>query len=114
MDDPVVRLVIVLGAGLIVLGVWWYRKNRTPGRRISDTGLEPGLYLFSSETCLDCATARERLGSTPYVDITWETRPAEFERLGIWDVPSVLVVSVSGSGTWHRGVPSRVVKHRNP
>jgi len=110
MDEPIVRLALVMGAGLLVLVVWLSRRSRVPGRRIVDTGFAPGLYLFSSRTCNDCATARQRLAGVAFTEIAWEEEPQTFERLGIADVPSTLVVSANGSGTWYRGVPRSVVR----
>ncbi len=107
MDDPLVRLAMVLAVGLLVVGIGVLRRARTNRVTIPRTGLAPGTYLFTSRTCADCAVARQRLAGETYTEVAWEENPEEFERLGIGEVPGVLVVSSSGDGTWRRGVPTR-------
>lgn len=104
MDDPIVRLAAVLGAVAVVFGVKWVNSRRSNrGRAIASTGLAPGIYLFTSTTCGDCEVARNRLADREFIDVAWEERPEEFERLGVTDVPSTLVVAKDGSGIWRPG-----------
>jgi hypothetical protein len=99
MDEAWARSLIVGGAvGLVVLVSWLSRRRRT-GRSLSATGLDPGVYLFTSRTCGDCATARERLAERLGRDAFREVE---------WESSSTLVVAADGSGVWAEGVPSEL------
>jgi hypothetical protein len=119
MDDPTIRLLVVAAAALMVVLVAARARRRTGSTRsLRRTGLDPGVYLFSSDRCLDCSVARERLdaalGPGSYFELTWEEQPEVFEALGITQAPSTLVVTASGRGTWHPGVPPELSKSGNP
>lgn len=120
MDEPLVRLLIVLAGTLTVLvtAAFLEVRKRRPTRPVVGSGLAPGIYLFTSRDCAGCASARARLdrmvGFGAYVEMTWETNPGEFERLRITEVPSTVVVAANGSAEWHSGVPSGIVKPGNP
>lgn len=111
MDEPLVRLAVVFGAVLLVFGVRAVRSLRQPrrSRPIPESGLEPGLYLFSSATCEQCAEARARLSGRNFRDLVWEEDHEVFDRLGIGDVPSLMVVGSDGTAVWYPGVPSSIV-----
>jgi hypothetical protein len=119
MSDPLTRLIVVTAAALAVALVWyWSRRRAGPARSLRSTGLGPGTYLFSSETCVDCSSARERLdgalGSDGYQELAWEAHRALFDALGIDQVPSTLVVDGNGKGRWHLGVPVEKLEPGNP
>lgn len=117
MDDPLVRLLVVASAAAVVAcWAWWRRRVPLggPSRVIPATGLSPGTYLFTSATCAECVGARDKIGRLPHTEFAWEDRPELFDRLGITDVPSVLVVLEDGTGTWRRGVPGERSSKRNP
>jgi hypothetical protein len=112
MDEVWVRSLIVGGAvGLVVL-VSWLSRRRRAGKSLSATGLDPGVYLFTSRTCGDCETARERLagrlGTDAFQEVEWEVSPGLFTELAINRVPSTLVVRADGSGVWAEGVPAEL------
>jgi hypothetical protein len=113
MDDLTVRLIVVGSAAALVVIVAVLTGRRPRVRRsIDDTGLPAGIYLFTSGGCGQCAEARDRLagvvGESGYTEVPWENEPATFERLGVGQAPSTLVVGPDGSGTWYAGVPNRV------
>lgn len=119
MDEPLVRLAVVAVAAVMVVGFALFRKRRSTldTRRIEHPGLSPGVYLFSSDTCVDCQTARRALESqvgSDYTEISWESDRERFDELGIRDVPSTLVVGEDGSGLWFPGVPRRRLNPDNP
>lgn len=109
MSDLAIRVAVVAAAILLILG-YSMIKSRNPkaGRAIANTGLAPGVYLFSSKTCHECDGARGLLTGSDFHEISWEDQPEEFERLGIGEVPSTLVVGSRGAATLHRGVPNQV------
>jgi hypothetical protein len=118
MSEIWLRLGIV--AGGVVLGLLAVFILRRPGPRIAAEalGLDPGVYLFSSTTCADCAPARDRLaddlGQTGFVEIRWEDEPALFEELGVEAVPCTVIVSKVGVATRFPGMPDRALERLNP
>lgn len=112
------RLGIV--AGGVVLALLVVLIPRRPATRIAGeaVGLDPGVYLFSSGACADCAPARDRLvhdlGPTGFVEIRWEDEPARFEELGVEVVPCTVVVSDTGVATRFPGMPDRALERLNP
>lgn len=119
MDEVLIRLAIVVGS-LVVVGaaVALARWRSKAPRRLSETGLEPGVYLFTSETCPDCAPARETLlsalGSDGFTELRWEDQSEVFKRLGIREVPATLAVETSGDGRLWPGQPDRMLVRVGP
>jgi hypothetical protein len=117
MDDPLARLLVVATAAALI-GAWafWRRRRqlRRSWRAIWATGMDPGTYLFTSSTCGECVEAREKIGRVAHTEVSWEEQPELFERLGVAEVPSTLVVMADGTGVLHRGVPGETLKRRNP
>lgn len=115
MDDLTWRLLVValIGVAAVALGVVsnrgraWVRHHR-PTR-----GLDPALYLLSSEGCSTCALARSRLAAAGvgFVEVGFETRPALFARFDVDRVPAI--VAVAETSEWVAfGVPSAAALRR--
>ena len=118
MDEIWVRLALIasaLGIALFVILILRFRA-KTP-RRLESTGLDVGVYLFTSSACPDCGPARnklsEKLGDR-FVEMNWEEEPTVFEELGISGVPATLVVEADGSGTLFSGQPERMLNRLGP
>ena len=120
MDDVLVRLALVLGALLVALIfiVTIRMKSRGKPRQVNDHGLGPGLYLFTSSACPDCGTARREIqqavGNEGFAELSWETNPGDFHRLGVASVPATLVVSDDGSATLYPGSPKKALQLLSP
>lgn len=121
MDDVATRAIAVVGVlGVVAVVVLTLRMVDRRGRRgrLAATGLTPGIYLFTSNTCTECSPAREaleaRLGKGGYVEVAWETERGVFERLGIDEVPCSLVVDDSGSASVWPGPPERMFSVIDP
>lgn len=119
MSEVWLRLVIVFGAValsllIILMTRRWPRRSEAGDGR----GLDPGIYLFTSATCSDCADARaslaDILGDAGYVEIRWEEEPVLFTRLGIDGVPCTVVVGDDGLASLHPGMPDRALRGLNP
>lgn len=115
MSEVWLRLGIVGIAVLIALvTVLALRRRRGPSSRIEARSLPPGVYLFSSSTCVDCIPARNRLqevlGASGFVEIEWEQEPELFDGLGIDVVPSTVVVSEDGTAARFPGMPDRALE----
>ena len=115
MDEIWIRIGLVATAFVIaalVIGLVRLRHRRAP-RRIESTGLETGVYLFTSETCADCGPVRDQmktaLGVDGFVELSWDGQPGVFESLGITAVPATLVVVDDGSGTLWPGPADRAL-----
>lgn len=111
-DDPltlrVVVVVVFLAASLAVAFV--ARRGIAFVRHpLRAQGLEPGVTLFTSETCDACRRARASLKGVgaEFVEISYEAQPDEFDRLGITGVPSIVIVDDEGRGWIVRGHPPR-------
>lgn len=93
-------------------------KDRSPSRGLGKVPLDPGIYLFTSATCADCHTARERLQkgleSKNFVEYTWESDRGVFETLSIDKVPCSVVVDDSGRATLWIGQPDRMISAVDP
>lgn len=103
---------VVLGALAIAgLATVALRSRAQSGRRriLSDTGLPPGTYLFTSAACADCLGARTTLdnsvGPSGYTEMSWEEQPGLFGQLGVDGVPATLVVDDEGNGVLAPGTP---------
>lgn len=115
MDEVWVRIAVVAGALALAaaIGIWQRDRGRGPVRHLEATGLDPGLYLFSSHACPGCARARERmssvLGEGGFVEFVWEDQPGVFADIGVSGVPAVLRVGADGVGDLYPGQPRRVL-----
>jgi hypothetical protein len=111
MTEPTVRVLVLIGVGLVVVAFWWWeRRTGAKVRIIPPPGLEPGVTLFASETCDSCRAARRVLGAvvgSGYREVTFEDDPPGFGRYGIARVPSIVLVEPDGKATLVEGVPSR-------
>ncbi|MEX1037230.1 MAG: hypothetical protein WDZ96_00075 [Acidimicrobiia bacterium] len=120
MSELSLRLVVVGGVlALVAVAVLFLRRrDRSPSRRVGKVGFEPGIYLFTSASCLDCHVARElletRLGADGFVEYAWEEHPRIFETLSIDRVPCSLVVDVDGRGTLWIGHPDPMIYALDP
>lgn len=109
MDEFWFRLLVVAAVGAVALV--WARLSRTATvlRRRPSTlpGLDPGVVLFTSETCSTCSRARTMLESigVEYREIDFESHPEVFTRLGISKVPTFASVRPGGKGWVASGVP---------
>jgi hypothetical protein len=114
MDEVWLRVVLVSTAFLTATGIAKYRRRRRPVRTIRSLDLAGGVYLFTSEGCETCATARAKLsaslGDREFAEVIWEQEPVQFEALGIDAVPAVLVVDESGHGRLYPGQPHRALR----
>ena len=110
----------IVAAGLVVAlaAVLLIRRRRPAPIGSGDGGLGPGIYLFSSSTCVDCVAARARLqdalGVNGFVEIEWEDQPARFTELAIDAVPCTVVVSGEGTAVRFPGMPDRALERLNP
>lgn len=109
MSDLGWRLAVVLSvlaAAALVILVMRSRDSAT-SRKMGNVDMEPGIYLFTSTTCLDCAPVREvlddKLGRGRYTEIEWENDPDVFGRLAIDEVPVAVRVDDSGRATMYKG-----------
>lgn len=120
MSDLTLRLVVVGGVlALVAVVVLVLRfRDRAPSRPVGTVPLDPGIYLFTSATCADCHSARERLqraiGSERFVEYTWESDPAVFESLSIDRVPCSVTVDEARRGTLWIGQPDRMISAVDP
>ncbi len=116
MDEVWARAGLVAGAlavaGVVVL-IQRSRARQTV-RRVAATGLEPGVYLFTSTTCSSCIRARETLeaglGEGRFRELAWEEASQTFEELGVDAVPAVMVVDGRGRGRIYPGQPDRALR----
>lgn len=111
MDEFVVRLIVVGGiASAASIAAIVSRRGRAWRRRPFETaGLEPGIHLFSSESCRSCRRARSVLQRTglPFLEHTYETDGRPFEVDGIDRVPTVAWVPAGGGAGWvAEGIPT--------
>lgn len=115
MDEIWARGAVVAGAlavaGVVVAIQRW--RDRRPMRNVGDTGLSPGVYLFTSAECESCLRAREsldsELGPAGYREIVWNHEADLFDSIGVDAVPTVLVVSQDGQGRLYPGQPDAVL-----
>ena len=119
MNEIWLRLAIVAGAVLLSVGlIVLLRRRQGEPTPVGAGGLSPGLYLFSSSSCLDCVTARgrleETLGPSGFAEIHWEDEPELFAELGIDLVPCTVVVSADGTAARYPGAPEKALEGFNP
>ena len=116
MTEEVGRLVIVLGVVVVALAVAFVQRRGTSIRRVrrAFVGLEPGVYLFSSDSCGTCAVMRKRLQAAAirYTEVSAERDAEVFEAQGIRRVPSVARVDSHGTGWLASGMLSEARSRR--
>jgi hypothetical protein len=111
VDEFVVRLIVAAAiAGVAAAAAVVSRRGRAWRRRpFESAGLEPGVHLFSSESCGSCLRARlmiERAGLS-YSEHTYESEAPLFEQHGIDRVPTLVSVPAGGRPGWvAEGTPS--------
>jgi hypothetical protein len=113
MDEVWLRVVLVSAAFLIAGGIALAKRRHRPVMTIRSLDLEGGVYLFTSEGCDTCATARAKLADSlgdGFTEFIWEREPEHFGSLAIEAVPSVLVVDESGHGRLYPGQPNRALR----
>lgn len=120
MDELWLRVVLV-GTALVVTAAVSYllaRRSGTKPRRVNTGSMEPGVYLFTSATCADCAPAREKLrkalGDHGFHEVSWEDQPRVLQDLGVDAVPATLIVGEGGWGTLYPGRPDRAIAGLGP
>ena len=119
MSEVWLRLAIVAAGTVVVLGVALVLRRPAAHPVTTKTkALAPGVYLFSSSTCVDCVAARARLvdalGPTGFVEIDWEDDPGTFAEFGIDAVPCTVIVSEEGMATRFPGMPDRALEELSP
>ena len=120
MNDLTLRLLVVGGVlALVVVVVLFARqRDRAPSRPLGRVSFDPGIYLFTSATCADCHTARERLqtrfGHQGFTEYSWEAEPGIFETLSIDKVPCSMVVDDTRRATLWLGQPDRMIYAVDP
>ena len=120
MDEVWARLGLIAGALLVALVVTLVLRARARGapQRLESTGLEAGIYYFSSASCPDCRSVRrkltEALGESGFLEFNWEQQPGVFHDLSVDAVPATLVVNTDGSGTLYPGQPDRALATVGP
>ena len=120
MDEIWLRLGLIGGALLVAAVSTLVLRSRSSGKKrdLPDTGLEPGVYFFSSSACPDCSRSRrllnESLGEEGFVEVSWEADPGVFHRLGVDAVPATLIVGAEGSGTLWPGKADRALESVGP
>jgi len=111
MDELWTRVFLIASALLVATMVVAVRRKMASSspRPLPPTGLEPGVYLFTSADCDECALARakleDRLGEDGYVEIAWEQRPELFADLGVDAVPATVVVAADQTALLWPGQP---------
>lgn len=106
------RFVVILFLVIAVAAVAWMARRARTARSypLVDTGLAPGVYLFTSDDCASCEEAARLLTDRDisFSRVSWQANPDLFDRLRIDAVPSVGQVGEDGSGRWWLGVPPRL------
>lgn len=120
MSEVWARLLVVasvLGVAALI-GMLISRRGRSRPIPALTTGIDPGVYLFTSAGCADCLPARQALvdvlGSDGFVEVRWEESPDLFTEAGIDVVPSTLIVKGGGPGTVFRGQPTEALRALGP
>jgi len=114
MDEVWLRVVLVSAAFLIAGGIALARRRRRPVRTLRSLDLAGGVYLFTSDGCDTCDTARatlaDSLGAGGFTEMIWERDSERFEALAVDAVPAVLVVDETGHGRLYPGQPRRALR----
>lgn len=110
MDELWTRIAIIaaaLAVAALVVAVRRTAALKEP-RELAATGLPPGVYLFTSADCADCAMARvkleEMVGEGGFQEIAWEQRPDVFTALDVDAVPATMIVEADGTARLWLGV----------
>jgi hypothetical protein len=120
MNEVWLRIGLIAGALAVAALATVVLRSRMTGRprALEVTGLEPGIYLFTSAECPDCSSARmtliDELGETGFVELRWEQEPGVFQRLDVDSVPATAIVGADGSATLWPGRPTDVLKSIGP
>jgi hypothetical protein len=119
MSEVWLRLALVAAGIVVALGVALVLRRPVAHQVTTKAaGLGPGVYLFSSSTCVDCVAARARLvdalGPNGFVEIDWEDDPGPFAEFGIDAVPCTVLVSEEGMSTRFPGMPDRALEELSP
>lgn len=120
MDELWLRLGLIGGALIVATAATLALRTRSSRRQrsITDTGLQAGVYFFSSSACPDCSRTRrdltDSLGEGGFTEFRWETDPGVFHQLEIDAVPATLVVTSDGSATLWPGRPDRALESLGP
>ncbi len=117
MDEIWGRLGLILGALMVAGAVTLVMLSRVKGgpRNLAATGLNQGVYLFTSDACPDCKHVKgmldDALGPDGYKELNWGQEPAMFHELGVDGVPATMIVEVDGSGVLWPGLPDAALTH---
>lgn len=112
--DPIARIVVVVVVLAVALAIARLSRPWQPASHptlsIPPGDLDPGVVLFTSTDCDQCAAARAALkrAGIQYREVTHEIEPQRFERYGVQGVP--LLVRLEADGTQSHisaGVPTR-------
>lgn len=120
MNEVWIRLGLITAAliGVLLTAGVIRSRARDSETQLSATGLEAGVFLFTSANCADCEPARtklaNRLGADGFTELRWEEQPGLFEKLKISVVPATLVVDDGGSGTLYPGQPELAMEELGP
>lgn len=92
----VLVLVLLVVAAARLAGRWGHPTH--PPIRLGDVGPRPGLVVFTSTDCTNCAEAISIAGSlgVEVREITWELEPGRFQTAGVEAVPLTAVVDSTG------------------
>ena len=98
--ETILRLLVVVLAASIVLGVARYRREPKAKALSVDGNISgPGVFLFTSASCDSCAAARsvyrDVLGEAGFVEISWESDPGLLTRLGVEEIPVAIVLDAT-------------------
>lgn len=114
MDEVWLRVAVVATAFLIAIGIALARRdNRRAVQTVSSPDLAAGVYLFTSEGCPTCDSARSKVVDSVgenFTELVWEREPKRFEALAVDAVPSVLIVDETGRGRLYPGQPRRALR----
>ena len=111
MDELAVRLIVVVGiGGIATISAFAARRGRAWRRRSFECrGLEPGIHLFSSESCASCLRARSvvEAAGISFEEHFYESEAELLEANGIDRVPTVAWVPANGDAGWlAEGIPT--------
>lgn len=109
MDDILWRglVVITVAAVAVLWGVATRRGRAFRRRRVEMPGMDPGLYLFTSEACASCPQARLVLDEQGaiWTEISYQEAPECFAEYRIDRVPTMVHVRADGTGWAAPGIP---------
>jgi hypothetical protein len=120
MSEVWLRIGLIAGALAVAALATVVLRSRMTGKPkvLEVTGLEAGIYLFTSAACPDCSLAREtlvdELGESGFVELSWEQHPGVFRRLDVDAVPATAIVGADGAGTLWPGRPEAALKSLGP